>query len=227
MSELVHPNEHGTAKSYVIGFVLSLIFTFIPYYIVVNDILHGDALLATILSIGVIQMIIQIVFFLHLGRERKPRWQLYFFVGTVCAILVVVGGSWFIMKHLHYNMTPEVSKKLIENEGIGQLGGQDTGACTGAYTLHNVIIRDGIVSPALTDAQYCDRLVFINDDDIVRDITFGSSVKSESYGGESNVVVRKGRAKTIILNQQGTYQFRDDLSPEVTGVFTVKPASKK
>jgi len=228
MSEIAHgSSEHGSAKSYVIGFVLSLIFTFIPYYIVVNKVLSGDALLATILAIGVVQMIIQIVFFLHLGRERKPRWQLYFFIGTVGAILVIVGGSWFIMKHLHYNMTPDVSKKLIEKEGIGQLGGKDTGACTGAYTLHNVIIRDGVVSPVLTEARYCDRLVFINNDDIVRDITFGAQENPEDYSGESNVVVRKGRAKTIILNQQGTYRFYDNLAPDVTGIFSVKPADQK
>lgn len=228
MSEHDERTEHGSARSYIIGFVLSLIFTFIPYYIVVNDVLAGDALLATILGIGVIQMIIQIVFFLHLGRERKPRWQLYFFVGTVAAILVVVGGSWFIMKHLHYNMTPtDVSKKLIEDEGIAQVGGQKTGACRGSYALHNVVIRNGVASPSLTEAGFCDRLVFINEDDKVHEIMFGTKSQPETYGGESELVVRKGRAKTLILNQPGTYQFYDNLSSDATGFFSVKPAGEK
>src|SRR5687768_12731131 len=86
-------SEHGTMKSYVIGFVLSLIFTFIPYYLVVNKTVSGGVLLATILGFAVLQMIIQITFFLHLGRGPKPKWNLYFFISTVGIILVVVGGS--------------------------------------------------------------------------------------------------------------------------------------
>jgi cytochrome o ubiquinol oxidase subunit IV len=221
--------EHGSAKSYIIGFILSLIFTFIPYYIVVNKVISGDALLATILGIAVIQMIIQIVFFLHLGRERKPRWQLYFFIGTVGAILVVVGGSWFIMKHLHYNMAPaDVSKKLVEKEGIYQLGGEKTGACRGGdYTLHQVTIRNGTVDPNRTEARFCDRLLIINEDDEVREITFGTHPQHESYAGESELVVRKGRAKTLILNEPGSYQFHDHLDSETAGYFTVKPAGQE
>ena len=96
-----HKREHGTVRSYVIGFILSLVFTIIPYYLVVEKVVSGKVLLGTILGFGLLQMIVQVVFFLHLGREKKPYWQRYFLVGTIGGILVVVGGSIWIMSHLH------------------------------------------------------------------------------------------------------------------------------
>ncbi|MEK7499800.1 MAG: cytochrome o ubiquinol oxidase subunit IV [Patescibacteria group bacterium] len=216
-------SEHGTMLSYVIGYILSLVFTFIPYYMVVNKTASGTALLATILGFAVFQMIIQILFFLHLGREPKPRYNLTFFIATVTIILVVVGGSLFIMSHLYDNMTPtEVTKKLAQNEGIDQVGDEKTGACQQLYINHKVIIANGKVSPINTEAGLCDTLTFLNQDDKVRVITFGTHPDHKNYAGQTDQSVRKGRGKSITLNQEGTYQFHDHLDPGVTGYFTVK-----
>lgn len=216
--------EHGTVKSYVIGFVLSLIFTIIPYLLVVNQIISGSQLLAIILGIAVVQMIIQIVFFLHLGRGPKPLYNVVFFVSTVGIILIVVGGSMWIMRHLNYNMSPmDMSKKLIEKEGIYQIEGEETGACKGVHDSHKVTINNGQVSPLYTEARLCDKIIFINEEDIVREITFGTHPQHDTYAGEYQLTVRKGRSKTLILSQEGTYQFHDHLDPTVTGAFTVAP----
>lgn len=216
-------DEHGTTKSYIIGFLLSLVFTAIPYYLVVNKTVTGNALLATILSFAVLQMIIQILFFLHLGRGPKPLYNVIFYIGTVGAIVVVVVGSIFIMNHLHYNMIPaDKSKMLAEDEGIYQLGGEKTGACRGTHTRHKVTIEDGVVTPAYIEARLCDSLTFINKNSKVREMTFGPHPQHGTYAGESEVSVRKGRGKTIILNQLGTYQFHDHLDPDAGGSFTVK-----
>ncbi|HJQ08270.1 MAG TPA: cytochrome o ubiquinol oxidase subunit IV [Candidatus Saccharimonadales bacterium] len=218
---------HGTTKSYTIGFVLSLIFTCIPYYLVVEKVVSGNVLLATILGFAVLQMIIQIVFFLHLGREKSPHWQLLFFISTIGIILVVVMGSLWIMHHLHYNMTPvtlaDVSKKLVEKEGIYQIGGEKTGACQGAHANLKVVIKNGQVAPAHTAARVCDTLTFINEDSVVREMTFGTHPRHGAYAGESELTVRKGRGKTITLTEPGTYQFHDHLHEETAGSFTVTP----
>lgn len=220
--------EHGTVQSYVIGYVLSLIFTFIPYYMVVNQVISGSVLLAIILSVAVLQMIIQIVFFLHLGRGPKPLYNVVFFISTVGIILIVVGGSMWIMHHLNYNMTPaDMSTKLVEKEGIYQIQGEETGACKGLHATHRVTISSGVVSPIHTEARHCDTLTFINEDDIVREITFGTHPEHETYAGEDFLTVRKGRGKHLTLNQEGTYQFHDHLDPTVTGFFTVLAAEEK
>jgi cytochrome o ubiquinol oxidase operon protein cyoD len=219
-----HKGEHGTTRSYIIGFLLSLIFTAIPYYLVVSKAISGTLLLTVILVIAVLQMIIQIIFFLHLGREPKPLYNVLFFIATVGTILLVVVGSIWIMNHLNYNMAPtEASKKLIEKEGIYQIDGEKTGACREVHTNHKVIISGGQVSNLHTEAQLCDTLTFINEDDMVREITFGSHPQHGTYSGDTELTVRKGRSKTITLNQEGTYQFHDHLDSRVTGIFTVTP----
>ena len=231
MSELLHQvhhantkqkGEHGTTRSYIIGFLLSLVFTAIPYYLVVNESVSGSALLATILGFAVLQMIIQILFFLHLGRGPKPLYNVVFFVSTVGIILVVIGGSILIINNLHYNMTPsDQTKKLTNGESIFAVGGEATGACQGQHANHKVVIKNGVVSPIQTLARKCDTLTLINEDKKVRKITFGTHPQHEVYGGETELVLRKARAKVITLSESGTYQFHDHLQPEIAGDFTV------
>lgn len=215
-------NEKGTTLSYIIGFALSLVFTIIPYYLVVNNSATDSVLLATILGFAVLQMFIQIFFFLHLGRGPKPLYNVVFFFATVAAIFVIVAGSIFIMNNLYQNMSPaDVTKKLAEKEGIYQVSGEKTGACQGLYENHKIVIKDGIISPAHTEARLCDTLTFINEDDSVREMAFGVHPGHDIYGGETEVVVRKGRTKTITLNQTGQYSFHDHLEPATAGDFAV------
>lgn len=220
-------HESGVAKSYVIGFILSLVFTVVPYYLVIEKVVSGSSLIATILAFAVLQMIVQVVFFLHLGREKKPHWQLTFLVATVGGILLVVVGSIWIMGHLHYNMTPvtpaDASKKLVEDEGIYQIGGEKTGACQGQYANHKVTLKDGAISPSRIDARLCDRLTFVNEDDDPHYMMFGSFDHPKAYGGEDMLTVRKGRSKTIVLNEPGTHQFHDHMDSKTVGEFTVSP----
>lgn len=216
--------EHGTTQSYVIGFLLSLAFTAIPYYMVVNKSFEGTSLLVTIMGFAVLQMLIQIFFFLHLGRGPKPLYNIVFFVSTIGIILIVAGGSVFIMDNLYRNMTPaEITTRLAEDEGIYQIYGTKTGACQGLGMNHKVTITNGVVSPHQMKAKQCDTLTFINEDKDVREITFGAHPNHGSYGGEYEVVVRKGRAKAITLNQTGKFEFHDHLDPTVTGEFSVQP----
>lgn len=216
--------EHRTTTSYVVGFILSLIFTAIPYYMVVNKTVTGNSLLATILGFAVLQMLVQIFFFLHLGRGPKPLYNVVFFVSTVGLILVVVFGSIFIMDHLHYNMAPpqDVTKKLAQDEAIAQVGGEKTGACTDFGANHQVVIRDGKISPVHIDAKLCDTLSFINEDTKSYDLVFGEKSQPTTYGGETGIPIRKSYPTTITLNQESSnLLFRDSLNPMMTGYFTV------
>lgn len=222
MSKVTHNTEHGTTKSYIVGFILSLIFTAIPYYMVVNKVITGISLLTTILCFAVLQMSVQVFFFLHLGRGPKPLYNVFFFIGTVSLILVVVVGSIFIINNLQYNMAPaEVTKKLSQDEAIYEVGGESTGACKKIGAHHHVTITNGKVSPLHTQAHLCDTLTFINEDSTPRNITFGPHPKHENYSGESQLSVRKNYAKTITLNQAGSYIFHDHDEPAVTGDFSV------
>jgi cytochrome o ubiquinol oxidase operon protein cyoD len=214
--------EHGTLQAYIIGFILSLVFTFIPYYLVTNQTTTGTKLLAIILAFGVFQMMIQLLFFLHLGRKPRPHWQILFLGGTVFAVLVVTGGSLIITSNLHHNMMPsEQILKLTNDEGIAQVGGKATGACETLGTNHRVMIMDGQIYPTHTDAKQCDTLTFMNHDSESILIGFGEHPNHTAYAGEDDIVIRSGKNDTITLSKLGTYNFHNHLHEETAGNFTV------
>jgi len=222
MSKTSHTKNSGNSRSYIVGFLLSLLFTFIPYKLVVDQTITGTSLLTTILAFAFLQMLVQIVFFLHIGRGPKPRWNLYFFVATFGVILMVVVGSIFIINNLHYNMMPsDQVKKLVNDEGIYQINGEKTGACKGQHNNHQITIKDNIATPQFINAKKCDTLTFINEDNQEREITFGSHPAHAPYAGELELPVKKRRNKTITLSELGLYSFHDHLQPEVMGKFTV------
>ena len=109
-------------KQYFIGFALSLLFTLFAYLSVVYHLLSGGALVATIFVFAMLQLFVQLFFFLHLGKEKKPYWNLVFFISTVGIILIVVVGSVWIMNHLNYNMMPgpKMDQTIIKVEGMGK-----------------------------------------------------------------------------------------------------------
>jgi cytochrome o ubiquinol oxidase operon protein cyoD len=217
-------NEHGTTWSYVIGFILSLIYTFLPYQLVVNKVLTGNALLAAILGIAIMQMVIQLLFFLHLGRGPKPLYNVVFFFATASIIIVTVGASLFIMNNLYHNMSPEeVTRRLAQDEGISQISGNKTGACSKLKGNHIITINNGLPSPAYIKASLCDTLTFVNEDDVERELTFAEHPAVGSYGGEFELHVSKGRPETITLNEAGEFTFHDHINPDFSGRFLIEP----
>ena len=127
MSEEITQTPHqpqGTLRSYIIGFVLSLIFTLGAYGSVVSfqsgsTIFTQELVVAIVLCFALLQLLVQLIFFLHLGKESNPKWNLGIFISTIAIVLIVVIGSIWIMTHLNYNMMPEhMEEFLIHDEGF-------------------------------------------------------------------------------------------------------------
>ncbi len=104
MSRQTSNTNHGTQKSYIIGFILSIVLTIIPYTLVVNHLLTEDALIISIVFLGVIQLLVQLIFFLHLSSHPSQRWNLITFSFTVLIVVILVIGSLWIMYNMNYNM---------------------------------------------------------------------------------------------------------------------------
>ena len=102
--------SHGTLATYIIGFILSIILTLVAYEITAEHILTGTSVVTAILSLGVGQLLVQLIFFLHLSKKSRARWNLtaLIFTGLVVALLVV--GTLWIMNNLNYNMTMSFTK---------------------------------------------------------------------------------------------------------------------
>ncbi len=106
--------------SYIIGYALSLIFT-LNAYVAVTQTEQGlnPGLLALLVGLAVAQLVVQLIFFLHLGRESKPRWNAVAFITMCMVVFFIVAGSIWIMNSLDYNMMGDhVDQMIIEDEGI-------------------------------------------------------------------------------------------------------------
>jgi cytochrome o ubiquinol oxidase subunit IV len=113
-------HEKITVKPYIIGFALSLILTFVAYFLVeLRNLVPvtTEVIIAVILILAVMQLLVQLFFFLHMGQEKKPHWNLVAFITFISLILLIVVSSLWIMHHLNYNMMPkDMEKKILHNE---------------------------------------------------------------------------------------------------------------
>jgi cytochrome o ubiquinol oxidase operon protein cyoD len=102
--------------SYIIGFVLSVLLTITAYISVANHVLAGWAAIAVIVGLAVTQLLVQLLFFLHLGRESKPRYQFVIFLFMLLVLGILVIGSLWIMHNLDYHMTPADMDKYMTDQ---------------------------------------------------------------------------------------------------------------
>lgn len=102
--EIVKEATHGTFKSYVIGFILSIILTLAAYFLVVNHVWSEWTLILAIVGLGLVQVFVQLFFFLHLGEESKPYWNVLIFLFMLLVLVVIVSGSLWIIYNLDYRV---------------------------------------------------------------------------------------------------------------------------
>lgn len=123
MSKKVISSQHiakqGSVQSYTIGFLLSLLLTAIPFYVVSERLITGLGLAAFLLFIAFVQLIVQLKFFIHLTHESGTRWNMLIFLFMALVLLIVVLGSLWIMENLDYHTSgEEAAEYIIEEESI-------------------------------------------------------------------------------------------------------------
>lgn len=110
-----HPNPdqhhqggeaHGTRRDYVMGFVLSAILTAIPFWLVMADVLPARATAFAISAFAAIQIVVHMIFFLHMSPKSEGGWSLTALVFTVIIVAIMLFGSIWVMFHLNANMMP-------------------------------------------------------------------------------------------------------------------------
>lgn len=98
---------HGTLKGYLIGFILSVFLTVVPFILVINNSLSYLSILICIVAFAVIQIFVHLIYFLHLNRQSEGGWNLFALLFALLIIFIVVVGSLWIMYNLNINMMPE------------------------------------------------------------------------------------------------------------------------
>ena len=96
--------SHGSVKSYLIGFVLAAVLTIIPFWVVMSGGMSTFATGAVVVVAGILQLLVHLVFFLHLNRSSEQRWNVSAAAFTVVVIGIIVAGSLWVMHNMNVHM---------------------------------------------------------------------------------------------------------------------------
>ena len=96
--------SRGSLKSYLTGFVLSLILTAIPFALVMSGTWSSSTILAGIFSAGIVQILVHLHYFLHLDTSSAAGWNVLALMFTLAIMVLFVGGTLWIMYTLNYRM---------------------------------------------------------------------------------------------------------------------------
>ncbi|MEZ5788188.1 MAG: cytochrome o ubiquinol oxidase subunit IV [Xanthobacteraceae bacterium] len=97
-------DQTESLRPYVIGFVLALVLTAIPFALVVAHLLPAFATLVIIAILAVIQVVVHLRYFLHIDLRSTPRENLIALAFAALLIFIMVGGSLWIMLDLNARM---------------------------------------------------------------------------------------------------------------------------
>jgi cytochrome o ubiquinol oxidase subunit IV len=101
-----HDASHGSLTSYVWGFALSLILTVLSFAAVMSGFVPHEKILPAITLLAVVQLLVQLVLFLHLGMAPEQRNNTVIFLLTTLIIATIVAGSLWVMHNADVNMMP-------------------------------------------------------------------------------------------------------------------------
>ena len=98
---------HSTFKGYMTGFVLAVILTAIPFWIVMGKVFDKSSVTAiVILGIAAVQIVVHMIYFLHMNAKSEGGWTMLALIFTLVLVVITLSGSLWVMYHLNNNMMP-------------------------------------------------------------------------------------------------------------------------
>ncbi len=111
--------EAGTVRSYLTGFSLAAVLTAIPFWLVMGHAFTAATTAALILGLAAVQIVIHMVYFLHMNTRSEGGWNLLALLFTVMLVVIALTGSLWVMYHLNGNMMP-ASMKGMGEQGMSE-----------------------------------------------------------------------------------------------------------
>lgn len=112
-----HHDNHGSMRDYTIGFVLSVILTVIPFYVVMVDTpLSINQVIAVVMGLGTIQVFVHMIYFLHMNSKSEGGWTLMALIFTVIIVAIALAGSLWVMYQMNEHMMPETPEAIIQKQ---------------------------------------------------------------------------------------------------------------
>lgn len=105
---------HGSMRDYAIGFILSVILTAIPFWLVMERPLPAGITAAIIMAFAGVQMVVHMIFFLHLNGKAEGGWTVTALAFTLILVVIMMSGSLWVMYHLNTNMMPSSAHDMSQ-----------------------------------------------------------------------------------------------------------------
>ncbi|GAA4344500.1 cytochrome o ubiquinol oxidase subunit IV [Variovorax defluvii] len=103
-------DDHGlhiSLKGYVTGFILSVILTAIPFWLVMGKVIQSPSTTSfVILAFAAVQIVVHMIYFLHLNSRSEGGWNMLALIFTIVLVVITLSGSLWVMFHLNHNMMP-------------------------------------------------------------------------------------------------------------------------
>ena len=111
-----HDEQHGlhaTFGGYVVGFVLAVILTAIPFWIVMTKAIESSGYtIVVILAFAAVQIVVHMVYFLHMTPKAEGGWSMMALAFTISLVVITLSGSLWVMFHLKSNMMPVTAEQM-------------------------------------------------------------------------------------------------------------------
>jgi cytochrome o ubiquinol oxidase subunit IV len=99
---------HLTLRGYATGFVAAVFLTAIPFWLVMGKTFgSSNTTAAVILAFAAVQIVVHMVYFLHMNAKSEGGWNLLALLFTVMLVVIALSGSLWVMYHLNHNMMPD------------------------------------------------------------------------------------------------------------------------
>lgn len=107
---------HSTFAGYMTGFILSIILTAIPFWLVMANIITDKKMAVLVLGgFAVVQILVHMVCFLHMNGKVEGGWTLLSTIFTIIFVAIGIAGTLWVMFHMNANMMPEHTMPAVES----------------------------------------------------------------------------------------------------------------
>ncbi|NDV53815.1 MULTISPECIES: cytochrome o ubiquinol oxidase subunit IV [unclassified Salipiger] len=132
--------SHGTMGQLMIGFALAAILSIIPFALVMMDTgLAPGTIVAIIMGLGAVQIVVHLVYFLHLKSSTEEGWTLAATILAVVIVAIVLAGSLWVMYNMNTNMMPMSEGNMtMDSEATpgASMQGMTHGGAEGSHAGH-------------------------------------------------------------------------------------------
>ncbi len=99
--------SHSTLKGYVTGFILAVLLTAIPFWLVMGKVFPSSSVTAMVLlGFAAVQIVVHMIYFLHMNTRSEGGWSLLALLFTLVIVVITLSGSIWVMYHMNVNMMP-------------------------------------------------------------------------------------------------------------------------